>query len=114
MPEQLAGAPATITAALTRLKQELANAAGQNFAGLILFGGLARGRYRPGKSDVNVLVLLHEASANALTAIAPALQTAWRAAGVEPMLLTPGEVPRAAQAFPTKFLDIKNHHVVLA
>jgi hypothetical protein len=114
MPEQLPGAPPAIATVLDRLKDELARAAGPNLAGLILYGGLARGRYRPGKSDVNVIVLLHDASAAALAAVAPALRTAWRAAGVEPLLLTPAEVPRAADAFPTKFLDIKNHHVVLA
>lgn len=114
MLAQLPGAPATIAAALRRLNDDLERAAGQNLAGLILYGGLARGRYRPGQSDVNVVVLLHDASAAGLAAIAPALQTAWRAAGVEPLLLTPAEVPRATDAFPTKFLDIKNHHVVLA
>jgi hypothetical protein len=96
------------------LKEELVRAAGQNLAALLLYGGLARGRYRSGKSDVNLLIVLHEASVQALTAIAPALQTAWRAVGVEPMLLARAELARTAQAFPTKFLDIKNHHVVLA
>jgi hypothetical protein len=113
MPNQLPGAPADVAAALDRLKDELARAAGQNLAGLILYGGLARGRYRPGKSDVNVIVLLNDASATALAVIAPALRNAWRAAAVDPLLLTPAEVPRAAEAFPTKFLDIKNHHLVL-
>jgi hypothetical protein len=61
--DQLPGAPAAVVAALDRLKDELTLAAGQNLAGLILYGGLARGRYRPGKSDVNVIVLLHDASA---------------------------------------------------
>jgi hypothetical protein len=114
MPDQLPGAPAAIAVALDRLKDELARVAGQNLAGLILYGGLARGRYRPGKSDVNVVVLLHDASAPMLAALAPALQAAARAAGVDPLLLTPAEVRRAADAFPTKFLDIKNHHIVLA
>lgn len=114
MPEQLPGAPAAIAAALDRLKDELARAAGANLAGLIVYGGLARGRYRPGKSDVNVVVLLHEASAAALATVAPALRAAWRAAGVDPLVLTPAEVAGAADAFPTKFLDIKNHHIVLA
>jgi hypothetical protein len=114
MPEQLVGIPAAITEALNRLKEELARAAGQNLAGIILYGGLARGRYRPGKSDINVLVLLHDVSANAMTVIAPALQAAWRSAAVEPMLLTPAEVPRVANTFPIKFLDIKKYHVVLA
>lgn len=114
MAEVHSAAPAPVKAALDRLKTELARAAATNFAGLILYGGLARGRFRPGKSDVNVLVLLHDASAAILEAIAPALQDAWRAAAVEPMILTPAEVRRSAEAFPTKFFDIKNHHIVLA
>ena len=114
MQEQLRGAPAAITAALDRLQDELTHAAGPNLAGLVLYGGLARGRYRPGKSDINVVVLLHDASASALAAVAPALRAASRAAGIDPILLTPAEVARAADAFPTKFLDIKNHHIVLA
>jgi hypothetical protein len=114
MPDLIPGAPAPVAAALDRLKDELTAAAGTNLAGLVLYGGLARGRYRPGKSDINLIVLLHDASAAALAAIAPALRTARRSAGVDPLLLTPAEVPRAADAFPTKFLDIKHHHVVLA
>jgi hypothetical protein len=113
MAVQIPGAPASIVAAIEKLKDELVRTAGKNLVGLILYGGLARGRYRPGKSDVNVVVLLEDASAPALVAVAPALRTAWRAAGVDPLVLTPAEVPRAAEAFPTKFLDIKQHHIVL-
>jgi hypothetical protein len=114
MPELVPGAPAAVGAALERLKDELTAAAGGNLAGLVLYGGLARGRYRPGQSDINVVVLLHDASAAALEAISPALRKAWRAVGVDPLLLTPAEVAGAADAFPTKFLDIKHHHIVLA
>jgi hypothetical protein len=114
MPDPLSAAPPAIATALQQLKEELTRAAGANLAGLILYGGLARGRFRAGQSDVNVVVLLNDASAGALAAIAPALRTARRAAAVDPMILTPGELPAAALAFPTKFLDIKEHHVVLA
>jgi hypothetical protein len=114
MSAPLAAAPSPVAAALDGLKAELARASGTNFAGIVLYGGLARGRFRPGKSDVNVVVLLHDVSASALAAIAPALRAARRAAGVEPMVLTPGEVPAAAAAFPTKFLDIQAYHIVLA
>src|SRR5258708_26597152 len=113
MTDQLPGAPPAIAAALGQLKNELVRAAGKNLAGLILYGGLARGRFRPGKSDINVVVLLHDASAAGLAAIAPALRTARRAADVSPLILTPAEVQPAAVVFPTKFLDIKNYHVVL-
>jgi len=108
------GAPVPVAAAVTRLREELQQAAGSNLAGLILYGGLARGRYRPGKSDVNLVVLLREASATALAAIAPALRRAWRSASVEPFLLTPQEVRRCADVFAPKFLDIQDYHVVLA
>lgn len=113
MPDPFPGAPPAIAAALTRLKDELVRAAGTNLAGLLLYGGLARGRYRPGKSDINVVVLLNEVSAPALTAIGPALRAARRAAGVVPMILTPAEVAPAAVVFPIKFLDIRDHHMVL-
>jgi hypothetical protein len=115
MPDALEGlgVPAPVATALNHLREELIRVAGSNLAGLLLYGGLARGRYRPGKSDVNVVVLLHDVSAKSLATIAPALRAAWRAVRVEPFLLTPDEVLRAADVFPSKFLDIKEHHVVL-
>ena len=70
MPDLLSAVPAAIAAALNDLKAELQTAAGQNLAGLILYGGLARGRFRPGKSDVNVVVLLRDATPSALATIA--------------------------------------------
>src|SRR5262245_60889076 len=99
MSDPFAAVPANVAAALKRMRDDLASAAGANLAGLILYGGLARGRYRAGKSDVNVIVLLHDVSAGALAAVAPALRAAWRAAAVEPMVLTPSEVPAVAVAF---------------
>jgi hypothetical protein len=110
--EQLA-APVEVKRGLASLRDELAAAAGANLAGLILYGGLARGRYYPGRSDVNLVVLLRNTSVSTLRAIAPPLQSAWRALRVEPMLLAPEEVQRVAAAFGPKFLDIKKHHVVL-
>jgi hypothetical protein len=108
------GAPPPLTAMLGLFRDDLVRAAGNNFAGLILYGGLARGRFRPGRSDVNVIILLHDTSVSALEAIAPVLRAAWRGAGVEPMLLTPTEVRQAADTFATKFLDIQEHHLLLA
>jgi hypothetical protein len=107
------GAPPATAAALGRLRDDLKGMAGANMAGLILYGGLARGRYHPGKSDVNLVVLLRDASGPALAALAPLLRGAWRALQVEPLVLVPDEIPEAAIAFPTKFLDIKSHHLVL-
>jgi hypothetical protein len=114
MSVDVPGAPAAVSAALDDLATALPAAAGADFAGLVLYGGLARGRFREGRSDVNVVVLLRRADAGVLDRIAPALRAARRSAGVETMLLTPQEVPAAAHDFPTKFLDIRRHHLLLA
>jgi predicted nucleotidyltransferase len=99
--------------ALERLREDISSAAGTNLAGLILYGSLARGRYRAGKSDVNVVVLLSDTSIENLLAIAPALRAAWRAARVEPFILKLSEIQSMTDVFPTKLLDIQAHHIVL-
>jgi len=114
MAVDLPGVPEPVTAALRSLSEALVAALGEDLAGLVLYGGVARGRYREGRSDVNVVVLLRRADARVLDRAGPPLRAARRAAGVDAMLLTPAEVPAAAFDFPTKFLDIKEHHVVLA
>ena len=107
-------APPEIRAAIAGLSDDLARAAGTNLAGLILYGGLARGRYRPGKSDINLVVLLNDTSTAALDPIAPILRAAWRAWRVEPFIIKPAEAARLSVTFPTKLLDIARHHIVLA
>lgn len=107
-------APPEIRAAIAQLSDDLAGAAGTNLAGLVLYGGLARGRYRPGKSDINLVVLLNDTSTAALDRIAPLLRAAWRAWRVEPFIIKPAEATRLSVTFPTKLLDISRHHLVLA
>lgn len=109
--QPMPGVPKEVQAALRELTQALATTA--DLAGLVLFGGLARGRYREGRSDVNLVVLLRRIDGEVLAAIAPALRDARRAAAVDTMLMTPTEVPGAALDFPTKFLDIQRHHLAL-
>jgi predicted nucleotidyltransferase len=99
--------------ALERFREDITSAAGENLSGLILYGSLARGRYRPGKSDVNVAVLLRDTTTESLAAIAPALRAAWRSVQLEPFILNPSEIQRMSDAFPTKLLDIQDHHILL-
>src|ERR1051325_10928132 len=111
-PEGVDIAP-EVRGTLERLREDISGAAGANLAGLILYGSIARGRYRPGKSDVNVVVLLNDTATESLTAIAPVLRAAWRASRVEPFILKLSEVQGMTDVFPTKLLDIQAHHVVL-
>lgn len=111
--ERLTAAPPTVRDALERLTEDLRLGAGENLLAVVLYGGLARGRYRPGRSNINILVLLKDASGPAVSAIAGPLKAGWRAAGIDVMILTPDEMNRAAHFFPLKFLDIREHHVIL-
>ena len=49
--------PTDVTLALDELAAALRDAAGDKLLSLILYGGLARGRYHPGTSDINLVVV---------------------------------------------------------
>ena len=106
-------APAEIRQQISELRDGLAREAGENLRGLMLYGSLARGRYRPGKSDINMVVLLADTSTESLRAIASILRQAWRAIRVEPFILKASEARRLAETFPTKLLDIQTHNITL-
>lgn len=110
---ELIEAPAEVADALESLRGNLIATAGDKLAGLVVYGSVARGRFRAGQSDVNLLVLLRDTSRRTLEAIAPALKTAWRAVRVEPLILGVGEIGRMADVFPVKVLEMQSHHVVL-
>src|ERR1041385_6800510 len=105
--------PADVAATLDELTSTLRAAAGDNLLGLILFGGLARGRYVPGSSDVNLVVLVRDASAGEIAKFAAPLHDAWRSKRVDPFIITPSEIERLTVVFPTKMLDIQRRHHLL-
>jgi predicted nucleotidyltransferase len=108
-----ANLPEPVGAALGAFTEEMKSAAGANLSGLVLYGGVARGRYRPGQSDVNVLVLLGRAGVQELEAVAPVAARARRRDGIEVIVLAASELKAAASEFPVKFLDIARAHIVL-
>ncbi len=109
----MTGIPPEVSSALDALVAGLRADAGDNLLGVILYGGLARGRYVEGTSDMNVVVYLRDASAASLSAIATRLHEAFRTHRVDPFIITPRDVARLTVMFPTKMLDIQRRHVVL-
>jgi hypothetical protein len=77
---------------------------------LALYGGVVRGRYQPGRSDINLLVVLKELNTATLERLGPVLQSAWREVHLEPFLVAQPELERTAAVFPTKMLDIQRFH----
>jgi predicted nucleotidyltransferase len=99
--------------ALEELVAQLREAAGPNLLGVALYGGLAKGRFTPGVSDVNVLVVLAEAGLERLLPLSPAVTRALRESRVIPFVVTPEDLRASARLFPGKILDIRASHRVL-
>lgn len=105
--------PQTIRARITEWANSLVSALGNDLVAIVLTGGVARGDYRIGESDVNALVVLRDASFAKLDAISSAMQAARYGARVEPTILTVEEVPGVCDAFPLLYDEIVRSHILL-
>jgi predicted nucleotidyltransferase len=105
--------PSTIRDRIAEWAKSLEAALGDDLVVIMLTGGVARGDYRIGESDVNALVVLRDASFEKLDAISSAMQAARYGARVEPTILTEGDVPGVCDAFPLLYDEIARSHIVL-
>ncbi len=96
-----------------RFAWELERVFDTDLASVVLYGSAARGGYRPGVSDLNLLVLLREVSPAALRA-AHGLAQAWVAEGnPPPLVLGADEWQRSADVWAIEVTDIRDAHLTL-
>lgn len=107
------GLPASVKERLTEFTKNLETALGENLVGILVHGSVVRGEYRPGESDVDVIVILDKADFAHLEAIGNAMQLARYSARIEAMILTESEIAGASDAFPLLYDEIKQRHVLL-
>lgn len=112
--ERLNKLPAPVRRRIDELRKSLEAALGDGLACLLIHGSAARGEYREGQSDIDVMLVVKDASRGALASISNALQLARYAARIEAMILTSAEIPRAADVFPLLYDDIRRCHIVLS
>lgn len=105
--------PAGVRERLQELAKNLEAALGENLVGILVHGSVVRGEYRPGESDVDVIVILDKADFAQLEAIGNPLQLARYSARIEAMILTESEIGGASDAFPLLYDEIKQRHVLL-
>ncbi|MEW6279992.1 MAG: hypothetical protein AB1758_15285 [Candidatus Eremiobacterota bacterium] len=105
--------PDGLRTSLDEFRRQAVDSSGGLLDSLVVYGGVARGRYRPGLSDVNVVMLFQRLSPTLLASLSPCLRWGWRAFRLEPMLLESGELPRMADTFPVKLVDIQRCHRVI-
>ena len=104
--------PETVKRALGVFAGALRRAFGNNLHSLVLFGSAAEGRMRP-HSDVNLMVVLEQADAEALEHLSMDYRAAHAAARVNCMFIRRDEVPAALKSFAVKFEDIAHRRQIL-
>lgn len=112
--ERLGKLPQAVRRRIDELKKTLESALGDDLACLLIHGSAARGEYREGQSDIDLVVVLKSASHAKLAAISNGLQIARFAARIEAMILVADEIPRSADVFPLLYDDIRRSHILLS
>lgn len=86
---------------------------GEDLRSVVLYGSAARGQFREGVSDLNVLALLRSSDAATIRR-GSAVARKWVQEGnPPPLLLAEDEMRRSVDVFPIEYADIRDAHVVL-
>ena len=100
-------------AKIEALAADLERALGENLVSLVLYGSAARGDYRADHSDVNLLLILADASPAALRSAGPDVHR-WVKAGHPPPLIFAEQGWRTStDVFPLEIEDMRQSHRVL-
>ncbi len=93
--------------------KEVKGVFGEQLEGLLLYGSAARGEFLPGRSNLNILLLVSSYDSAVLKQYS-ALHRQWsKEQIVVPLFLTEEELRMSAAVFPLEFLEIQEHHRVL-
>lgn len=102
----------SITKDLNPLLEQLDAAFGTSYSA-VLYGSAARQDFVPGHSDINLMLILPTLDGATLRRLG-GIYARWRKTGhPPPLLLTPSELLRSADAFPLEIHDLKSAHVVV-
>lgn len=98
--------------ALARAVSALESRLGSDLLGAVLYGSATGSDFLPGRSDLNVLVLLTRVRLAALEA-ARDVARRWRRHRVRPLLMTPADLRSSLDVFPIELAEIQSSRVVL-
>jgi predicted nucleotidyltransferase len=100
-------------AALRGLCADLSRELGKKLEAVVLHGSAARGDYIPGRSDVNVLVVVDAVTLEACDAALAPWRMSQRDAPIVVDLMTTTDLERSTDVFPLRFLNMQRGHTVL-
>ncbi len=91
----------------------LAGTQGDGLISICLYGSALREEYAPGKSDINVLIVLERVDIGTLKRLRGTVVDG-RGRGIAPFFITLANLRTAADVFPVKFWSIREGYQVLA
>jgi len=105
--------PPDVRQAVDAFSERLQSSLGAALLSVVLYGGVAKGRYDPAHSDVNVMVVLREVPLESLDLVAAAAAPARREINLRLLTLAERDLADCIEVFATKFLDIRRSHALL-
>ena len=107
------GLPDDIQKLLQNYVKDVKGVFGEQLEGMLLYGSAVRGEFLPGRSNLNILLLVSSYDSAVLKQYS-ALHRQWgKEQIVVPLFLTEEELRMSAAVFPLEFLEIQEHHRVL-
>lgn len=94
--------------------KEVSGVFGANLQAVILYGSAARGDFLPGRSNLNLLLLLEKPDLDALRRYAEGHRRWAREGIVAPLVVTDAELRSWPEIFPLEHVELRQHHFVLA
>jgi hypothetical protein len=107
------GLPDEIQKLLQTYVKDVKGVFGEQLEGMLLYGSAVRGEFLPGRSNLNILLLVSSYDSVVLKKYG-ALHRHWsKEQIVVPLFLTEEELHTSAAVFPLEFLEIQEQHRVL-
>jgi hypothetical protein len=91
----------------------LAGVLGPNLKAISAYGSATGPDFIPGKSDVNLVVVVGETGADVLTSLLDTVKWGKKRRFVAPLLLTPAYIESSLDVFPIEFMEIRESHALL-
>ncbi|MGH7236603.1 MAG: nucleotidyltransferase domain-containing protein [Nitrospiraceae bacterium] len=105
--------PAEVREVLREYLPQVTKIFGATLEAVILYGSAAGGEYLPGRSNINLLMLLSRHEGTGLQHYATLHQRWQKERIVVPIFLTPVELQSSLAHFPLEFLEIQEQHLLL-
>jgi hypothetical protein len=107
------GLPKTIDHEFKEFCRGITDAFGPLCRSIVVYGSVARKEYFPERSDINCMIVLDDASLEALKRVLDAIGRGREGCRVTPFFVTKEDIDTSTDVFPIKFYDMKDAYEVV-